>query len=192
MIAGIGHKHLNKRKKQLRLASGFTVMELMVAIGIILVLAALSTPFLRTMYIQQQFSGSVQEVLSSIRQARLTAVEKNQSVVIAIDTATGTFQGFVDDGGGDLTDLDLNGVSDLSGNWTQDANELTIFNNTVPESVNITAANFTGNPEFRFDNRGFPMSRVGNVLTNGTINLSSTLGRTRQIDLFRSGHSRIQ
>jgi prepilin-type N-terminal cleavage/methylation domain-containing protein len=172
--------------------NGFTIMELMVVVGIIAVLAVVSTPFLRTMYIQQQFSGAVQEVLSSIRQARLTAVEKNESVVVSFNTAAGTFQVFVDDAGGNLADLDLNGVPDIAQDWTRNGNEQTIVNSTVPQSVAITAANFTGNPVFRFDSRGFPMSSVGNMLTNGTITMSSTLGRTRQIDLFRNGHSRAQ
>jgi Tfp pilus assembly protein FimT len=167
-------------------------MELMVTIGIIMVLAALSTPFLRTMYFQQQFSGSVQEMLGSIRQARLAAVENNESVVVTINTGAGTFQAFVDDAGGDLTDGDLNGVPDIAQDWIHNGNEQLVVDGTVPQGVAITAASFTGNPVFRFDSRGFPMSRVGNVLTNGTITMSSTLGRVRQIDLFRSGHSRVQ
>ncbi len=184
-------------------AGGFTLVELMVVLAIIAALAAFSTPVLRTMILQQEFSGAVRDTLSALRQARLVAVEENEAVVFTVDTANGTYQAFVDDGGGDLTDADLDGVPDADAdfngildnaqNWTLDANERLIANGTVPDSVTITAADFSGNPDFRFDNRGFPISSGAvNVLTNGTLSLSNTLGRAQQITLFRSGHTRVQ
>lgn len=198
MTAAIATIKNYTQRNHTRSASGFTLIELMVIIAIIAILAVLSTPVLRTMLLQQEFNGSVRDVLSALRQARLVAVEQNESVVFRVDTAAGTFQAFVDDGGNSV-DGNLDGVLDDAQNWTleQGSNERLIINGTVPNDVTITAANFGGNPVFRFDNKGFPMSEAVpmslGVLTNGTITMTSNaLGHNRQIDLFRSGHSRIQ
>lgn len=177
---------------------GFTLVELMVVIAVIAISAVFSAPVLRNMLLQHEFNGSVRDVLSAIRQARLVAIEQNESVVVTVDTVNGTIQAFVDDGGTNTVDSEPNGIPDLAQNWNWNSgdNERLVVNISVPNDVTITAANFAGNPVFRFDNRGFPMSKAIpmnlGVLTNGTINLSSALGRNRQIDLFRSGHSRIQ
>lgn len=171
--------------------AGFTLVELMVVIGVIVILTIVSIPLLSSWQGRHSFSGAVRDVLLTLRQARLVAVEENETVVVTVNAAAGTYEAYVDDGGGDVTDLDLNGVPDKAQNGVLDAGERIVQDGTVPDTVRITAANFSGFTNFRFDNRGFPIDPAG-ALTDGTITLASDLGGTRQISLIRSGHSIIQ
>jgi len=141
--------------------AGFTLLELMVVIAVIAVLSGISVPAMNSLKERHGFSGALQDLLLTLRQARLLAVEENETVVVTVNVAAGTYQAFVDDGGGDATDIDLNGVPDKAKNGTHNAGERIINAGSVPERVHITAANFSGNTDFRYDNRGFPTDAGG-------------------------------
>ena len=181
---------------------GFTLIELMIVIAVITILAGLAVPAMSALRDRHGFSGTVQDVLLTLRQARLVAIEENETVVVSVDVANGTYQAFVDDGGGDTTDTAGpvsttigDGIPDKANNGVLDddasAHERLINSGTVPDRVRITAADFSGSTSFRFDNRGFP-TRADGVLTDGTITLASDQGGSKQISLLRSGHSVIQ
>lgn len=185
--------------------AGFTLVELMIVIAIIAVISGVSVPAVNSMQGRHRFSGALRDVLLTLRQARLVAVEENETVMFTVDVATGTYQAFVDDGGGDATDTFgpffnfPDGLPDAARNGLLNPGERIINEGSVPEGVSITAtnfngntgANFNGNTGLRFDNRGFPTD-AGGLLTDGTITLASGLGGSKQINLLRSGHSVIQ
>ena len=170
--------------------AGFTLIELMVVIAVIAVLSGISVFAMEGMKRRHGFSGALQDVLLKLRQARFVAIEESETVVVQVDVGAGTYQAFVNDGGGDLTDGNLNGVPDRAENNGWDVGERIINQGTVPDGVQITGVDFSGSADFRFDNRGFPIE-AGGLLTDGTITMESDQGGSRQIGLLRSGHSRI-
>ncbi|RJQ71937.1 MAG: prepilin-type N-terminal cleavage/methylation domain-containing protein [Desulfobacteraceae bacterium] len=178
------------RNKALYERTGFTLVELMIVLSVFAILMSVAVPVLNNYISRHRFSGAAMDVLGNLRRARAAAVEKNRSVVFRVIVATGTYQAFVDDGAGS-GDVDSNGVPDNAGNNTKDGDEEVIVSGTLPRGVSFSAANFGGNNNFRFDNRGFPFNNA-NVLTGGTIDLVSDLGAVRRITLVTSGHTRIQ
>lgn len=173
--------------------TGFTLLELMVVIAVIAVLAGVTIPAMSSLKQRHGFGGALRDVLLMLRQARLVAVDENETVVVNVNAAGGTYRAFVDDGGSDATDADLNGVPDKArnGQFDEAAGERIIYSGRVPESVRIAAVDFSGSADFRYDNRGFP-TNAGGLLTDGTITLASDQGGSKQISLLRSGHSVIQ
>ncbi|MBW2370404.1 MAG: GspH/FimT family pseudopilin [Deltaproteobacteria bacterium] len=172
--------------------SGFTLIELMIVIAIIAIMIVLAVPKTSNWIALNRYNGAARDILSTMRKARLVAVEENREVVLAFDPVNDTCRVFVDDGAGS-GDLDLNGIPDNAGNFIQDGTERTVSNFTLPNDVDMTGAVFDGAMAFRFDRRGFPLSIPNPAnLTDGLIRLRSSLGGIKQIDLLRSGHSRIQ
>jgi prepilin-type N-terminal cleavage/methylation domain-containing protein len=168
--------------------SAFTLMELMVVIAVIAILSAIAVPIADHWISRHRFTGSAMEILQTLRLARLTAIQENKVVMFSVNAATGSYKAWVDDGGGDTTDLDLNGIPDKAQNGVDDPGERTIGSGTLPNGVRITAASFGGNPFVRFDNMGFPTD-ASKVLTGGSITIAGKPGESRQITLLMSGHS---
>jgi type IV fimbrial biogenesis protein FimT len=177
--------------------AGFTLMELVVVIAVITILTMIAVPSIASLRQHYGVSGTLRDILLMLRQARLVAVEENETVVVKLNVASGTYMAFVDDGGSDLTDVKgpfadfPDGVPDQAQNGIKNNGERIVMEGTVPNGVHITAANFTGAAEFSYDNRGFPINAAG-VLTDGTITLTTDQGGSHQIDLLRNGHSVIQ
>lgn len=181
--------------------SGFTLIELLVAIGIIAVLSAIFVPIMSKWKARHEFTGALQEVLLTLRQARTVAVEENETVIVSIDAVANVWEAFVDDGGGDAADSkgvapdgtfdDENpqpdGVPDKAQNKSRDTGERIIYSGTVPGSVDITSLSLL----FSFDPRGFPLRADGKLLDT-TISMKSDLGGSRGVRLYQSGYSAIQ
>lgn len=186
-------------RKKVPNSSGFTLMELMVVIAIIAILTAISVPLMSEWKARHEFVGALQDVMLTFRQARTVAVEENEIVMVSVNDATGQWQAFVDDGGGNVTDdygvgadgvLDDNqpdGVPDRAQNRTWDAGERIIASGSLPDSVGISSTGFT----LSFNTGGFPVNATG-TLVPATVTLTSSLGGSRSVNLFRSGYSVIQ
>jgi type IV fimbrial biogenesis protein FimT len=161
--------------------AGFTLIELMIVVAIVAIIMGVAVPAISQYRDHHQFSGAVIEVLSSLRRARMTAVELNRNVVFEVDVANGSYRAFVDDGAG---------IPENAGNASWDTGEQVIGATVLPRGVEFTSATFGGESFFTFSGRGFPMN--GNAAVGGTIDLAGNLGTTRSVVLILSGHARIQ
>ncbi|MDX9788260.1 MAG: GspH/FimT family pseudopilin [Desulfobacterales bacterium] len=169
----------------------FTLIELMVVISIFGVLIAVAVPSFNNMTVRHQLGGGARDIMAVMRQARTAAVKENTDIVVAFNTANNSYTVFVDDGAGSV-DANSDGILDNALNWVCDGNERQLALGQLPKNVNMTAANFSGNPAFRFDRRGFP-NDAANMLTGGMVTLADIQGgAVRNVVLLLSGHTSIQ
>jgi type IV fimbrial biogenesis protein FimT len=147
---------------------GFTLMEIMVVIGIIAILATIAVPNIVGWRTKQRFAAAVSDVHEAIRVARSSAIKNNANVVIQFQLPRSFRVCFDDDKDG-----------------CQDADDLTILSGNFQNDINIIS---TGLPSDRLtiDGRG---------LTNASINpikLRNAVYGDRHVWVTVTGNSRIQ
>lgn len=147
---------------------GFTLIEIMVVIGIIAILATIAVPNIVGWRTKQRFAAAVSDVHEAIKVARASAIKNNANVVIQFQLPRSFRVCFDDDKDG-----------------CNDADDLTILSGSFQNDINIVS---TGLPSDRLtiDGRG---------LTNASINpikLRNTVYGDRHVWVTVTGNSRIQ
>ena len=69
------------------MSSGFTLIELMMALVVSAVLMALGMPYLRDFFLNQQRAGAINEMVTAMQMARGEAYKRGQTVIICPCTA---------------------------------------------------------------------------------------------------------
>jgi len=75
----------------MRNKKGFSLFELMIVIGIIAILSAITVPNLISWYRNQGLRNAVVELQSNLHLAKMTAIRQNQNCSLFIDTAAGSY-----------------------------------------------------------------------------------------------------
>lgn len=128
----------------MRKESGFTIMELMVAIAIIAILSAVATPNMISWRNNTQFNSAIRSVKSAIEETRMNAVKSN--LPARLD--------FID-GGRSFKTL----------KWDMTANNFGApRTHRLPPDVILVNSNFTDD-QLQFTGRGMPLSALGGTLT---------------------------
>ena len=159
-----------RKKILMKKNSGFTLMEMMVVIGIIGITAAIAIPSILSYLPKQRLNSGARGIYSAMQYARLRAVKEKTPVSVNFNPGTDSFTVF--------TDANSNGIVDGADTVLKTGN--------MPSDVDITNATiFTGlNTWCGFNTRGLP---VGTPPIIGTVELQST----SQILLFKQIRLRI-
>ncbi len=85
-----------------RRASGFTLLELLIVLSVVMLVALIGFPALQHLIQRAQLEGAGQELATKLRQIRLEAIRRSAPAVVTLDTTTGEVNAFIDlnDAGG--------------------------------------------------------------------------------------------
>ena len=151
---------------------GFTVMELMTVIGIIVVLASIALPNFIRWRNNSQLSRATQALYSNFQSAKIQAVRSNTLCTITFDTVAGNYTVFVDDDQ-DLT-LDAGEQVIRTVNWSE--YPLVSLNTALGGGDGLIFTN--PNNAIAFAPNGFCLNNTGS-LAAGTVFLRNNNRQTR-------------
>ena len=151
--------------------AGFTLIELMVVIGIIAILSSIVIPNYIGYRENQQVVRAARDVYSALQSARMTAIRDNTTIRVQFTPGSGSAGSY-------------RVYEDLNGDGSFDAGDRNIASGQMPHGVSIPDAdtNFgTGSVNStEFDPLGLAIDRSGTVtVTNG--------GRTLQVSVSQGG-----
>lgn len=159
------------RKFQNLSSSGFTLIELMVTIGIVAILSAVAIPNLISWLPRYKLGSGAREILTTIQLAKMAAIKDSANVVVHFTTATGECLAFVDDGAGGGTPDDR----------VRNGSERIVRQCKLPLGLTLVSPSF--GTDLEFSNRGLPTA-------GGDISIAGS-GRTKTIRVLSSGHAKI-
>jgi prepilin-type N-terminal cleavage/methylation domain-containing protein len=88
----------------MRKESGFTLIELMVTIAIVLIMASIAVPSFLSWLPKQRLRTAVTDLVADIQLIKLQAIKENRNWAIVFDTATDRYYVCSDDGVNNLWD----------------------------------------------------------------------------------------
>jgi type IV fimbrial biogenesis protein FimT len=155
--------------------AGFSLLEVMVAVGVAAVLAGLAVPALITWKQDRQLRGAATNLAADLGLAKMRAIREN--AFVAVIFTAGGYTIFVDNGAG----------SGDAGDWVRSGDEALVQQRTFSPGVGVRMTDLTlpGN-RLRFNGRGFPMDVAGVEL----IPIENGRGR-KNITLTRLGNVRV-
>jgi prepilin-type N-terminal cleavage/methylation domain-containing protein len=157
--------------------SGFTMMELMIAIAIIGILAAIGIPAFTVWLPNYRLKVATGDVYSALQFAKSTAIKENADVVIWFNTANNSYRAYLDNGEGGGT----------ASNRTQDGSEKTIRNGTMEAGIDMYDTLFSSwSNQTVFDGRGLASGGWGYV------SLKNNENKYKRVTVWTTGHLKIQ
>jgi prepilin-type N-terminal cleavage/methylation domain-containing protein len=157
----------------MRKDSGFSLMELMTAIAILAILAAIAIPGYIGWLPNYRLRSVARDLQSTMQLARLRAVRENADVAVSFDTVNDDYEAFVDNGEGGGT----------AGNGVRDGSERIITNGEMLAGVDMYQTTF-GAAQPQFNSRGLPNG-------SGDVYMTNSQNRFMGIRLSIAGNSRI-
>lgn len=166
--------------------AGFSLMELMVAVGILGILSAVGTPLVMKSIPNYRLRSAARELVADFQTAKIEAVRRNAEVVIEFSPGAfaeaggiGGYTMFIDDGagGGTAGDGELNGE------------EIALKSVAMPRFVTLSRASFSGSTKSAgYNSRGLSWNRrEGNVqIRTGSLYYKVTLTAAGNARLERS------
>lgn len=154
-------------------SGGFTLMEVLVVIGIIGILSMVAIPTISSTLPKYQLRAAARELVVDFKKARAEAVKRNRDVLIEFAPSAG--------GGSYLVCVDINGSGSC------DVNDPVLRDVTVPQSVRLVSTTFTNNLT-GFTNRGLTLGA-----SPGTVTLQNLDGsRSQIITVSVAGNAQLQ
>ncbi len=156
-------------------SKGFTLMELMVVVGIVAILVSIAVPNFKTWVEHQRLSASVRTIHSLFQTSRMEAIKEGQNVVVDFPNSGG-YMAFVDN----------------DGDRVADTGERVIASGTFPNHIYFDGVGFHLNGgalanerKTHFDSRGLTVGRSGEVA------LANFNAEIKGVTLNNAGVSRV-
>jgi prepilin-type N-terminal cleavage/methylation domain-containing protein len=118
--------------------SGFSIMEMMVVVGIFAILAAVAVPGFISWFPNYKLRSGAEEIQSTLQLARLTAIKRNKTAIVSFNTGNETY--------------------------TASVGAQTFRSGRMPAGINIDSVSGTG--FVQFDSQGFAASSMNIVVKN--------------------------
>ena len=182
-------KTLRRRSDGLN-KTGFTTVELIVTVAILVGLTALSIPLINSFAPSYNGKQAASNIVSQMQLARVHAIKNRVTTVVAFYP-----ESFIP---ADQANSFLI-YEDTNNNWIQDSGENILLSRTyMPAKVNVLSATFTSNGSGEltettscgFDSQGIA-ARTGATYVIGNVALKNNKDQTRTISLNASGKTRI-
>jgi type IV fimbrial biogenesis protein FimT len=148
---------MNKIRRNIR---GFTLVELMITITILGLIAVLSIPNYNRFMMGWRLNGETQQLASTLRAARSTAVMKNIDVVFSFDPDTNSYSWFED--------------SNRDGNLDNGEYESAEYD--LGETIEISA--------YTLSSTTLTFGSKGNTRESGSITLRNPINNVKSIRIF--------
>lgn len=177
---------------------GFTLIELMITLGIVAILLTVGVPSLKSFMQGNQLIATSNEILSALHVARNEAIKLNARVTICESDDGLTCTGSDDWKGGWIVFVDANGDGVNTEETCADANEGTDCILRIHDAINDNQLTVTANNDisaFTFTSRGLPKATNG-ASQSGIFSVCSTNSDgdpvgSRAVVLSLSGRSRV-
>ncbi len=158
--------------------AGFTMLELMIAIGIIAILTAIAVPNIINWLPNYRLKAAARDLVSNFQKAKMEAVKTNTDVVITFTTGAyapsgqvGSYRIFVDD--------DSDGIFD--------AGDRVLAQVTMPKNASLYDAN---NTTFTGDTTGFNSRAL--PLKKGSVKIRNNKSRYYKASLSFAGNVKLR
>jgi type IV fimbrial biogenesis protein FimT len=155
--------------------SGFTLIELLVGLVLLGIIAAISVPGFSSWLPNYRLRSASRHMVSTLQLARIKAVKENATVAIVFNTASNSYEAFVDNGEG-------GGTAD---DWIRNGQETLLMERTIPKDVDMYESSFSLGAQVRFNGQGF-IDGLG-----GHIYLKNTRDRYMGVTLNRVGNPTV-
>ncbi len=157
---------------------GFSLIELLVVIGMLGILSAIALPLISSTIPNYQLRAASREIVIDFKRARAEAVKRNRPVLIEFTSETA---GNPEAGGSYLICVDSNG------DGTCGPNDPVLRNVELPGTVRLLGFSFTHNT-LGFNQRGLVLNN-----NSGTVTLQRNDGsRTQVISFSAAGNAQLQ
>lgn len=171
-------------------ARGFTIIELITIMIIVLILLGVGIPTYIRWMPDMNLRSAIRNIKSDMELAKSTAIRENTSCALAFNTANpGSYTVFVDDGEGGGT----------ANNLIQDGGEDSLKSVSMPKNVTMTGASFDTDAAVGFNSRGIPYryesgppAQVVDLANPGAVTLKNIKNNYRRVRLTIVGLARIQ
>ena len=171
---------------------GFSVTELAVVVGLIVILTAISAPLMSSYSPSYNSKKAAREIVSQMQLARLHAIRNRVNTVVVFYPENFTS---ADQANSFLI------YEDTDEDWIQDSGENVIVQRTrMPPKVSLISATFTSNGSGEatqtfscgFDSQGLAARKSGSVVyVTGDVQLKNSKNQTRTISFNPFGKTKI-